>query len=216
MIRVLIADAEQAAWDEAQYYVQQHLTGMPAALNFPGSTSSADLAAQLTSARGALPAGMLGGHTPLIWPAPGTVIAQGFGPSPFPFEPPAFGVPHFHTGIDLAGPMGTPIYAPADGVIASATPGTTGYGNHVVLALDHNAMCLFGHLEAMLVKAGDTVKQGQLIGLMGSTGNSTGPHTHFEVRVDSQPVDPELFLPPLPAGATGPPPLASPSPSPQP
>src|SRR4029077_4164993 len=135
---------------------------------------------------------------------------QGFGPSPYPFEPPAFGVPHFHTGIDLAGPMGTPIYAAAAGVVVAATPGTVGNGNHVIIAHDAHSLTLYGHLEAMLVKPGDVVRQGQPIALMGSTGNSTGPHLHFELRVDNIPVDPTPLLPPLPTGASGPPALSSP------
>ena len=131
-------------------------------------------------------------------------IAQPFGPSPYPFEPAFGGYPHFHTGIDLAGPFGTPIVAAADGVVAAADVSTVGYGNHVIIAHAGGLLTLYGHLEAMLVKPGDVVKAGQPIGLLGSTGNSTGPHCHFEVRVNGTPVDPRPFLPALPINATGP------------
>jgi murein DD-endopeptidase MepM/ murein hydrolase activator NlpD len=199
-----ISDAEQAAWDEAAYYLQQHLAGLPV---LPGSAQLAGSAAVLAAAHGAIPPSLLTAVSRLIWPAPGTTIAQGFGPSPLTFEPAAFGIAHFHTGIDLAGPLGTPIYAAADGVVATASPGSTGYGNHIVIALDGHTLTLYGHLQAMLVKVGDNVHKGQLIGLMGSTGNSTGPHLHFEVRIEDVPVDPTPLLPPLPPGATGPPAL---------
>jgi murein DD-endopeptidase MepM/ murein hydrolase activator NlpD len=103
--------------------------------------------------------------------------------------------------------MGTPIYAAGAGIVATASPGNTGYGNHIVIALDGHMLTLYGHLEAMLVKPGDSVAKGQLIGLMGSTGNSTGPHLHFEVRIENVPVNPMPLLPPLPPGASGPPAL---------
>jgi len=182
----LILQAEQAAWAEATYYVQHHLLGLP-----PG-----------TPIDPTHPAGVR-----FIWPVPGSTITQLFGPSSFDFEPPYQGYPHFHTGIDLAAPMGSPVYAAGDGVVVAATQSDVGYGNHIIIAHDGHTLTLYGHLSVMGVKTGDTVKQGQLIGLVGSTGNSTGPHTHFEVRVDGNPVDPGLFLPPLPPGASGPPAL---------
>ncbi|MEA2672435.1 MAG: hypothetical protein QOG45_2655, partial [Chloroflexota bacterium] len=76
---------------------------------------------------------------------------------------------------------------------------------HVIIAHDGHTFTLYGHLESFAVHPGDQVKQGQVIGLVGSTGNSTGPHTHFEVRVDRTPADPGPYLPPLPQGAKGPP-----------
>jgi murein DD-endopeptidase MepM/ murein hydrolase activator NlpD len=139
-----------------------------------------------------------------VWPAHPTVISQGFGPSTLTFEPPYAGFAHFHTGLDLAGALGTPVLAAADGVVVAATDGSTGYGNHVILAHGNDVLSLYGHLEMFGVTVGQTVKQGQLIGLLGSTGNSTGPHLHFEVRVQNQPVDPAPFLPALPPGAAGP------------
>jgi murein DD-endopeptidase MepM/ murein hydrolase activator NlpD len=180
----LILQAEQAAWDEAGYYLQHHLLGLP-----PGAAIDPNHPAAVR----------------FVWPVPGSTITQLFGPSPYDFEPPFGAFPHFHTGIDLAAPMNTPVLAAGDGIVVAATPSDVGYGNHVIIAHDGHTLTLYGHLAVMGVKVGDTVKQGMLIGLMGSTGNSTGPHTHFEVRVDQQPVDPGLFLPPLPAGASGPP-----------
>ena len=100
--------------------------------------------------------------------------------------------------------MGTPILAAADGVVLSADVSTVGYGNHIIVAHAGGLLTLYGHLESMLVKVGDAVKAGQVIALMGSTGNSTGPHCHFEVRVNAQPVNPIPFLSALPPGATGP------------
>jgi murein DD-endopeptidase MepM/ murein hydrolase activator NlpD len=181
-----IAEAEQAAWQEATYYVQQHLGTLPASIaNAP-----------------VVPINPNGSQ--LVWPAHGVSITQPFGPSAYPFEPSFGGFPHFHTGLDLAGPLGSPIMSAADGVVVAADTSTVGYGNHIIIAHAGGLLTLYGHLETMLVKPGDAVKAGQVVALLGSTGNSTGPHCHFEVRLNGQPVNPVLFLPPLPAHATGP------------
>jgi len=137
----------------------------------------------------------------LLWPIPHATIAQGFGPTPYVFEASYAGFPHFHTGIDLAVPLGTPVFAAADGVVMLARPMAdsggqlVGYGNYVIIQHDAGLKTLYGHLLAIGVKEGDIVKRGQLVGLVGSTGNSTGPHTHFEVRIENSPVDPMQLLP---------------------
>jgi murein DD-endopeptidase MepM/ murein hydrolase activator NlpD len=130
------------------------------------------------------------------WPEANAVITQGFGPTDLWFEPALGGFAHFHTGIDIAAPQGTEIHAADDGVVALVGGGTTGYGNYVVIAHAGGLTTLYGHMLQPLVKQGDHVVQGQVIGLEGSTGNSTGPHVHFEVRVNGQPVDPTPYLPP--------------------
>ncbi len=146
----------------------------------------------------------------LLWPIPHATITQGFGPTPYVFEASYAGFPHFHTGIDLAVPLGTPVFAAADGVVVLARPMAdsggqlVGYGNYVIVQHDAGLKTLYGHLLTIGVKAGDVVHRGQLIGLVGSTGNSTGPHTHFEVRIENSPVDPIQMLPdlaPQPAAA---------------
>jgi murein DD-endopeptidase MepM/ murein hydrolase activator NlpD len=142
----------------------------------------------------------------LLMPIPHAIITQAFGPTSFTFEASYAGYAHFHTGIDLAVPLGTPVFAAADGVVVSAQSMTdasgalVGYGNYILLQHDAGLKTLYGHLLAIGVKEGDAVKRGQLIGLVGSTGNSTGPHTHFEVRIDNSPIDPMQFLPLNPTG----------------
>ena len=139
----------------------------------------------------------------LLWPVPHATVSQGFGPTPFAFEASYAGFPHFHTGIDLSVPLGTPVFAAADGVVVLARPMTdtagalVGYGNYVIVQHDAGLKTLYGHLLAIGVKEGEQVKRGQLVGLVGSTGNSTGPHTHFEVRIENSPVDPLQMLPGL-------------------
>jgi murein DD-endopeptidase MepM/ murein hydrolase activator NlpD len=130
----------------------------------------------------------------LITPLPGAVLTQPFGPSTLWFEPPFAGYPHFHTGIDLAAPANTPVQVAADGVVAVVGSSQVGYGNYVIVAHADGVATLYGHLNVATVKVGDTVKQHQPVGLEGSTGNSTGPHLHFEVRINSQPVDPIPLL----------------------
>jgi len=131
-----------------------------------------------------------------IWPEPHAVISQPFGPSTLVLEPPYGGYPHFHTGIDLVEPFGSPVYAADDGVVALVGSSSSGYGRYVVIAHSGGLDTLYGHLSTTLVKVGQRVSQGQTVGLEGSTGNSTGPHLHFELRIKQQPIDPSPYLPP--------------------
>ncbi len=131
-----------------------------------------------------------------IWPEPQAQISQPFGPSKYWFEP-AFGsYPHFHTGIDLVEPFGSPIYAADDGIVALVGSSSSGYGNYVVIAHSGGLATLYGHLSTALVKVGQSVTQGEVVGLEGATGNTTGPHLHFELRINQRPVDPAPYLPP--------------------
>jgi murein DD-endopeptidase MepM/ murein hydrolase activator NlpD len=151
----------------------------------------------------------------LLWPIPHATITQGFGPTPYVFEASYAGFRHFHTGIDLAVPLGTPVFAAADGVVTLARPMAdsggllVGYGNYIIIQHDAGLKTLYGHLLTIGVKEGDVVHRGQLVGLVGSTGNSTGPHTHFEVRIENSPVDPMQMLPDLPPQPAAPIPGAS-------
>jgi murein DD-endopeptidase MepM/ murein hydrolase activator NlpD len=133
---------------------------------------------------------------PFVWPMPGSFISQGFGPTDLAIEPPYGRYAHFHTGIDLAAPELTPVLATDDGTVALVGGGDYGYGNYVVLAHREGSVSLYGHLNKALVAPGQLVSQGQPIGLEGSSGHSTGPHLHFEVRVNNEPVDPTPYLPP--------------------
>ncbi|MGB9377779.1 MAG: M23 family metallopeptidase [Mycobacteriales bacterium] len=98
-----------------------------------------------------------------------------------------------HDGIDLAAPMLTPIYAAKAGVVKDAGP-AEGFGNKVVITHDSRTETLYGHMEKVLVHPGERVRAGQLIALVGSRGNSTGPHLHFEVHLNGTPVDPVPWL----------------------
>ena len=122
-------------------------------------------------------------------PIPHPKINQPFGAK----YDPLFGVTRGHPGLDINGSTGDPIRAPADGVVVAAG-WIDGYGNCTII--DHgNALgTLYGHQSVLLVKEGDKVKRGQVIGLVGSTGYSTGPHLHWEVRVRGNVVDPLPFI----------------------
>lgn len=93
---------------------------------------------------------------------------------------------HFHTGIDFAGSTGTPVYSTADGMVVTAMEEGGGYGTHIKLIHKHGLATLYAHLSGMAVEKGNNVKRGQLIGYVGSTGLSTGPHLHYEVRLLNQ------------------------------
>ncbi len=99
-----------------------------------------------------------------------------------------------HTGWDIATAMGTPIAATANGVVVTAGMSSIGYGLHVIVDHGNGLKTLFGHLSSIEVTVGQEVLVGDEIGLVGSTGNSTGPHLHYEVRLNDAPIDPGPFL----------------------
>lgn len=126
--------------------------------------------------------------TPSMWPAVGDVT------SPFGLRKSPWGAgSDFHPGMDIANNAGTPIFATADGVVVKAG-WSGGYGNLVQIDHGNGIVTLYGHNSLISVSVGQTVKKGQLISYMGSTGNSTGPHVHYEVRVNGTAVNPESFL----------------------
>ncbi|HEX3622375.1 MAG TPA: peptidoglycan DD-metalloendopeptidase family protein [Acidimicrobiales bacterium] len=125
----------------------------------------------------------------LLIPVAGAPITSPFGYRIHPI----FGTSLLHTGIDYGADEGTPIRAAADGVVVSAG-WIDGYGNATILDLGGGIAVLYGHQSAFKVSAGQKVTQGQTIGLVGCTGNCTGPHVHFEVRVNGNPVDPTGYI----------------------
>jgi len=100
----------------------------------------------------------------------------------------------------LAAPLGTPVLAAADGIVVAVAHTRIGYGNYVIMAHGGGIDTLYAHLLETQVNIGDKVVRGQRIGLEGSTGLSTGPHLHFELRINDQVVDPMSYLI-VPAGA---------------
>ena len=127
--------------------------------------------------------------------ASGRWVAPTFGRVTSPFGPraaPVEGASTFHDGIDIAAPVGTPVYAMSDGVVLYAGP-ASGYGSEVVLSHRGGVTTVYGHVSRILVSAG-RVGVGQPIALVGNEGISTGPHLHAEVRVDDAPVDPLVWL----------------------
>ncbi len=100
---------------------------------------------------------------------------------------------HFHAGVDLAAPMGTPVHAARDGTVVKAGWGGS-YGNVVFLDHGDGTQTRYAHLSRIDVRVGETVRQGDVLGLVGSTGASTGPHVHFELRFDGRAVDPLAYL----------------------
>ena len=137
----------------------------------------------------------------LLLPVRDSSITQPFGCTTLEIEPWSADCAghHFHSGVDLAGPLGTTIYAATAGTVTMHRE-RGGYGLYILLTRDPQLSTLYGHLDWPLVQPGDVVAAGQAIALMGSTGNSTGPHLHFEVRIAGVPVDP---LPLLGHSATG-------------
>ena len=99
-----------------------------------------------------------------------------------------------HAGLDFSAPQGTPIYATADGTVTTAGNTSNGYGNHVVIDHGYGYETLYGHMVRVKARSGQHVKRGDLIGYVGSTGKSTGPHCHYEVHKNGQKLDPVYFF----------------------
>lgn len=117
-------------------------------------------------------------------------IASGFGSR----IDPVYKVSKFHEGLDFTAPQGTPIYATADGRIKDARYDAGGFGNHVVINHGYGYETLYGHMVRIKARAGQSVKRGGIIGWVGNTGKSTGPHCHYEVHKNGNPVDPVYFF----------------------
>ena len=138
---------------------------------------------------GQAPPPLLGAPNALSWPVSGPIS------SPFGMRSnPVSGRFLMHTGIDIAVGMGTTVLAPADGRVISAGWNDGGYGNMIIIDNGGSMSTLFAHLSQIFVGGDQEVKRGQAIGAVGSTGESTGPHLHFEVRIDGKPVDPMSYL----------------------
>jgi len=138
----------------------------------------------------------------LAWPLVTWVQTQPYGCTTFALEPAAPWCPsgHFHSGIDMAAPAGTIVRAAAGGRVRVAWS-PAGYGLYVVVDHGGGIGTLYGHLESTAVLSGDAVAPGAELGRVGSTGLSTGPHLHFEVRRGGRPVDPAPWLPARGRGA---------------
>ena len=129
-------------------------------------------------------------RVPSVWPVEGeSTDSFGYRGNPF-----GGGGSEFHPGQDIAAPHGTPVFAPADGTVVEAG-WKNGYGQTVVLDHGNGLTTRYGHLSKIEVVAGQELKRGEGLGLVGSTGRSTGPHLHYEVRLGDLPVSPRLYLP---------------------
>ena len=117
-------------------------------------------------------------------------IASGFGMR----IDPVYGTPKMHKGLDFTAPQGTPIYATGDGKVTMAGYDQSGYGYHVIINNGYGYETLYGHMVRAKVRKGQNVKRGEVIGWVGSSGKSTGPHCHYEVHVNGREVDPVYFF----------------------
>jgi murein DD-endopeptidase MepM/ murein hydrolase activator NlpD len=117
-------------------------------------------------------------------------VASGFG---YRIDP-IYKTVKLHAGLDFAAPQGTPIYATADGTVTTAGNTNNGYGNHVVINHGYGYETLYGHMVRVKARSGERVKRGEVIGWVGSTGKSTGPHCHYEVHKNGQKIDPIYFF----------------------
>ena len=125
-----------------------------------------------------------------IWPLPGYSPGSAYGWRMHPI----FHEMRFHAGEDIGAPSGTPILAADSGVATVIPDNGNGYGNYIMINHGGGRVTLYAHMSAFAISGGATVTQGQVIGYVGSTGNSTGPHLHFEVRVNGATTDPKQYF----------------------
>ncbi|GGJ05809.1 hypothetical protein GCM10010885_13720 [Alicyclobacillus cellulosilyticus] len=123
-----------------------------------------------------------------VWPTDSHFITSPFGPRILG------GRYEFHPGVDIACPIGSPVYATNDGQVIDAGWNSGGYGNWVLIDNGRGVETVFGHLSRVMVHAGQVVAKGQLIGYSGETGEATGPHLHYEVRLNGRPVSPTPYM----------------------
>ncbi len=123
------------------------------------------------------------------FPLDSGILTSPFGKRPSPFS----GKPSYHPGIDLAAPTGSPVYACAPGKVTAVLFSNV-YGNHIIIKHNDGNESLYGHLSKTIATLNQIVKAGTLIGEVGSTGMSTGPHLHFEIRKSGVPTDPQVFI----------------------
>jgi murein DD-endopeptidase MepM/ murein hydrolase activator NlpD len=126
--------------------------------------------------------------TPSIAPVRG-ILTDGFGGRSDPFT----GEPGQHNAIDISSAVGQPVRSPADGIVVKAE-WANGYGNVVYISHGYGYSTRYGHLSSFAVRPGARIKRGDVIGYVGSTGRSTGPHLHYEVRVNNNPVNPLEYI----------------------
>lgn len=129
----------------------------------------------------------------LIMPLEESILTSSYGMRTSPIT----GDMKFHKGIDLAAPIGTSVYACKNGVVVNATKDKEDkiYGKFIILDHENNTQSVYAHLSKVLVKTGDEITRGTVIGEVGTTGASTGPHLHFEIRVNGKAQDPKRLLP---------------------
>ncbi len=188
------ATAQQTQLSQEELLVQSQVTALIKAQGQQQRVVGADEANQqaVTAAITALESPGTGSSIAsmtFIWPVNGPItnpFAYWYDPFAHKWE--------LHTGIDIGVPMYTPIHAAAAGRVIIAG-WINGYGNTVVLDNGGGISTLYAHQSRIEVQVGETVAQGQVIGLVGMTGWATGPHVHFEIRIDGKPVNPVLYLP---------------------
>lgn len=131
----------------------------------------------------------------LVDVVPGATVTQPFGCTTLELEPFDDLCPwhHIHTGIDLAAPIGTEVHSASYGTVFTGFDAAAA-GNFVVVAVDAHVRVLYCHLAVIRVRSGESVMPGQVMGLVGDTGLTTGPHVHFQVDIDDVPVDPASWL----------------------
>jgi len=126
--------------------------------------------------------------TPSIWPLAGW-LSSAFGNRKDPFD----GTRDFHAGLDIAADRGTPVHATADGTVSSA--GYNGnYGNSVLMEHGYGISTRFGHLSRIVVRSGQQIHRGDVVGYVGSTGRATSPHLHYEILLNGRPINPLNLL----------------------